>query len=434
MAKLGVRKSGVLAVLLTVLFASSIFSVVGTSNAFKPYETITIGVVLPKHASAQIFANVYSQIVQPDINAYVAKLPPSRFIRPVRFEFKVVDAGTGTAAESLAQIKKFHQMGVDMIIGGFWSSQLDQATLDYINKNKMVLISPSSNAPSLAQVDNLYRLSPDASTEGTIVAAMYAKLGLTNAIVIERNDAWGNGIYSAFAAAFTANTGNTPVVYSYAADDVSGCTAAIAAANTAAGSLPKGSYGIFLVALDSDCAGELNSNTFASTYPNLAPKVPWFGTDGTLFSGGLTESNLAVLKILSPNPATPHTSKFDDMASRYLTATTTPITPGGIPFDYMGACIIDSGWILAQAVIETRTSTFFKGPGATDVLRVLSDDCSRYFGYSGWCVLNKYGDRSGADWEIYGYDLNASPPPVSIEALYGTYSNGVVSWSVTPVW
>jgi hypothetical protein len=94
--------------------------------------------------------------------------------------------------------------------------------------------------------------------------------------------------------------------------------------------------------------------------------------------------------------------------------------------------MIDAGWILAQAVIETRSTTFLKSPGATDVIKVLSDDCSRYFGYSGWCLLDQNGDRVSSDWEIWGYGLDAGGKTILVQ--YGSYNYGTISWIVVPIW
>lgn len=418
MEKLGVKKSGVLAVLLIVLFVTSVFSVFSiTANAAKP-EIIKIGVIVPWSGYLGAFTDLYKKVVEPDINAYVAKLPEYRFIPPVKFEFQVVSAGDGTLAEHLAQVKMFHKMGVDLIIGGFFSSQINDETLQYLKTNKMVMISPSSNAPSLAKVDNLFRLLPDASTEGPIVAAMFAKLGLTKAIVIEDNGDWGNGVYQSFKSSFSG------AIDTYPYTEGDSITNVLNAAESAYNGAPG--VGIFLIAVDSDCAVlNLDRSAFLTAYPKLGV-IPWFGADGTAFSMALTAPNIGALKILSPNPATPHNTKFDKMAPTYATAM-------GTPMDYGGACMIDAGWMLAQAVIETRSTFIWKTPGATDVIKVLIDDSSRYFGYSGWCQLDQNGDRVSGNWDIVGYGLSGGSRVVLQYGSYDLYSK-TVSWTTTPTW
>ena len=421
MEKLGVKKSGVLAVLLIVLFVTSVFSVFSvTTNAalFNRYDTVRIGVIAPIDDYLDPVTALYKTIVENDINAYVAKLPVSRFVLPVKFDFVVVGGGDGTPGKFYEKVVMLHKMGIDLIIGGWISDQIGQNTLDYLKKNNMVMISPGSNAHTLAKVDNLFRLLPDASIEGSIVAAMFEKLGLTKAIVFERTDDWGKGVYQSFTSSYSGSV----ATYPFSAGDTAGFTNDLIAANTGADGQSK--VGVFLIALDTDCAGQLNRDDFAFAYSNLGG-IPWFGADGTAFSTNLTGKNVGVLKILSPNPATPHNQKFDDMNTRY-----TPILG---PMDYSGGCNIDAGWILAQAVIETRSTVFFKSPGATDVIKVLSDDCSRYFGYSGWCQLDKNGDRVSGNWDIVGYGLDAYNNLVILQ--YGSYdAYSGVSWIATPGW
>jgi ABC-type branched-subunit amino acid transport system substrate-binding protein len=251
---------------------------------------------------------------------------------------------------------------------------------------------------------------------------MFAKLGLTTAIVLERNDAWGNGVYGTFSPSFPVTNRFT---YTYTPDDTASFATALGLAETKASSLSDISHvGVFLIAIDTDCAPELNRGDFATAYPTLKG-LPWFGADGTAFSSNFNGNNVGELKILSPNPATPHNTKFDDMATRYYPILGT--------MDYSGGCNIDAGWILAQAVIETRSTVFLKSPGATDVIKVLSDDCSRYFGYSGWCQLDKNGDRVSGNWDIVGYGFDASNKLVILQ--YGSYdAYSGVSWIATPGW
>ena len=430
MEKLGVKKSGVLAVLLIALFVTSVFSVFSgfsiTTNADKPV-VIKIGVIATDDFLPYLIA-LYNGVVQTDINAYVAKLPADRFNPAVKFEFKVESMGPdlGTVKltptdESYAQVVKFHKEGINLIIGGYVSSWIDTRTLSYLTKNNMVMISPTSNDPSLAHVDNLFRLLPDASYEGTIVAAMFTKLGLTTAIVLYRNDGFGSAVYNAFVSSLSGSGVNV-IPYQFAADNPASFQSNLALADSKSTGLSKA--GVFLIAVDTDCAGELNRGDFATPYPNLAV-MPWFGTDGTApGSTVLNGANLGVLKILSPAPAIPQNTKVDEMEQRFAAAM------GYSPMDYSGACFIDAGWMLAQAVIETRPTWTLRTPGASDVIKVLIPDSSRYFGYSGWCQLDKNGDRVGGDWEIVGYGLDASNNLINLQ--YGTYNYGTINWIVVP--
>ena len=60
--------------------------------------------------------------------------------------------------------------------------------------------------------------------------------------------------------------------------------------------------------------------------------------------------------------------------------------------------MVDSAWILSQAVLETQFST-----SGTDIAKVLRDVAGRYYGYSGWCLLNDAGDREASNFDIWGF-------------------------------
>ena len=108
-----------------------------------------IGVIAPTDEGSSLLTNLYKNVVEHDINEYVAKLPAYRFTPPVypppvvtplppgtppglkthppvmrqnpppfRFEFQVVSAA-GSADVHYTQVKNFQEMGVNLIIGGF---------------------------------------------------------------------------------------------------------------------------------------------------------------------------------------------------------------------------------------------------------------------------------------------------------------------------
>jgi hypothetical protein len=63
---------------------------------------------------------------------------------------------------------------------------------------------------------------------------------------------------------------------------------------------------------------------------------------------------------------------------------------------------------------------------------VIPDVASRYFGYSGWCLLNDAGDRAESDYDIwgYGYDDETGEPTIKKYGLYDSLT-GQVTWLIT---
>ena len=69
--------------------------------------------------------------------------------------------------------------------------------------------------------------------------------------------------------------------------------------------------------------------------------------------------------------------------------------------------MVDAAWVISMAVIETKPS-FVVPVDAVDIIEVLPDIASRYYGYSGWCLLDEFGDRALVNYEIWGYDIVGS--------------------------
>ena len=80
-----------------------------------------------------------------------------------------------------------------------------------------------------------------------------------------------------------------------------------------------------------------------------------------------------------------------------------------------------------MAVLETRSSSGSPVLSAIDVIKVVPDVASRYYGYSGWCLLNEAGDRYASNYDIWGYGMIDGEPSF---VYYGYYNSitGIVIW------
>lgn len=238
-----------------------------------PPKTIRIGVIAPSDDEFNSVSTTYKQIVEPDINDYVAKLPRDRFQPQVKFEF-LIESAQASAQVHLQKVQKFHKMGVDLIIGGAWSSQA-AASLSYVNEHGMVLVSYSSTSPLLAiPGDNLFRLCPDDVKQGKAIAEMVLSKGVTRAIIIQRDDVW---IYNIFESEYVAGGGVILTRQSYPTD-TSDFTAYLEAAEAEATGAPD--EGVLIISFEGDAAALI---TQAQGYP-IIYDLPWFGSDGTALS------------------------------------------------------------------------------------------------------------------------------------------------------
>lgn len=71
------------------------------------------------------------------------------------------------------------------------------------------MFSPSSQSPLLAiSGDNLFRLCPDDTLQAKIISETILSLDIQNVVVLQRADAWADGIYNYFVPLFTETDGS----------------------------------------------------------------------------------------------------------------------------------------------------------------------------------------------------------------------------------
>ena len=66
----------------------------------------------------------------------------------------------------------------------------------------MIIVSPTSTSPSLAVVDNIFRLIPDDTQQGKVLALFFEQEGIEAIIPIYRADEWGDGLYASTRSNF----------------------------------------------------------------------------------------------------------------------------------------------------------------------------------------------------------------------------------------
>lgn len=381
----------------------------------KKVEKIQIGVISSWDSAYYSSEAFFEEIIEPDINAYCAKLPRHRFHPTTEFDFIVTNA-EGSTERHLELVQEFHEQGIDLIIGGGWSS-MAMASLEYVNENGMLLMSASSTLIPLAiSGDNLYRLSPNDLNQAVAIAEMLVSKGIDSIIVLQRDDDWGAGLYEALALEFEYRGGNILERLVYPGDTTDFSSYLQQAEDTAVAA--SDNVAIQLISF-AETVNIIGQSIHYTTIYNL----DWFGCDGTVFMQQILDevpSQAAHLKIFSTTPAPEYSSKYMEMAQRYEELT-------GLRFTYYSACTVDAAWIIAMAVLETRSSSGSPVLSAIDVIKVVPDVASRYYGYSGWCLLNEAGDRYASNYDIWGYGMIDGEPSF---VYYGYYNSitGIVIW------
>ena len=353
--------------------------------------SIKIGVIAASTTSLDLIKSLYKLIVEVDINNFIASLPKDRFTPPIRFEFKVEDAKWSPDTHQQL-VETFHNLGINLIIGGGWSSMAEKS-LPYINNHDMLLISASSTAPSLAKKDNLFRLVPDDLGQAKAVSRMMLSKNVKKAVVLQRDDLWGNGLFDAFKTEFIGLGGTILTREKYAED----CVDFIPHLNNVEAVVTGASdEGVLMLSFD-----EAPLLLKQPNYPKVY-SLPWFGADGTALSMRILEDapvqacNLRIYSTLATaTPETEASPKYLEMKKRYEDLLHEP-------YSYYTGCNVDAGWLLALGVLVGQGSNTPQ-ISVKNIVSLLPGIASIYYGYSGWCLLNESGDRMPGGYDIWGY-------------------------------
>ncbi len=370
-------------------------------NAELP-EEIPIGALMALTGPLTSFGKrqtLSAQMAIDDVNAYVAKLGLN-----VRFKLLVEDTKV-LPEEALARIQSLAAQGVKVVVGPLASSEV-AAVKSFADSNKIVVISHSSTAPSLSiPGDFIFRFVPTDVFQGRALAKLAEALGLSKVVAIYRGDPWGDGLYEAFKENFEELGGEVKGVrYDPNAKDLSPEVRKASELVSEYGIGPD--VGVLLISFEDDGIAVL----MAAREDPVLMGVKWLGTDGTAMSSKIVEQVGDVAVKLGSflntlyNPA--FSPKQEEFRKRFIEV-------AGEEPDAYCYNIYDAVWVAALAIIETRS---YDGEA---IAKVLPDVASRYFGVSGWTLLDEAGDRAGGDYGIWSV--------VDVDGKYewkliGTYS------------
>ena len=318
------------------------------------------------------------------------------------FEFLIENA-EGSPNTHMSKVESFKSVGVDLIIGGGYSSQAE-VSLPFMNVNDMLLISPSSTAFRLEIAeDNLFRLCQVDTAQAPVIAEMLWSYGIEACVVLQLNDLGLNRLYDLFKEEYENRGGvildrNTYYSeeedYIYLLQDIS------TTANEAVSEYGIDHVGVLILDWSEVVTVIIDH---ATDYPILNNLI-WFGSEGTSQSPMILDAvpeEATKLKIYSPLAQASNNLTFYDAA-------------------YHDAC-----WLYALSVVDANSAD------AMEVKASLPLVASEYVGVTGLCSLNEYGDRSAVNYDIWGYGKE-NGDVVSVK--YGFYDSvlGDVIWGPEP--
>jgi len=371
-------------------------------------ETVQIGYIASSTAGLETAQPHIEQMMVPDYNEYTAKLGYD-----VEFDYLIDDA-TGQDAVHLEKVQGFKSIGVNIFIGGGWSSQAASA-LGYCNDNDMLMWSASSTSPTLMIADdNLLRMCPTDLVQAPAIARMLESHGIKALVIIQRGDAWADGIYNILAPEWEANGGVILEKIRYAAE-VQEFSSYLQQAETVITNAIA-TYGAEHVGIDIISFQEATTMLQqAEDYPNVYSTV-WFGSDGTALTPQIEDDapeQAAHVKLYSTLAAPAESEKYMNLAERYDALLS-------MPYGYYTACTYDIGWVLLETILESQSTD------ALVNLELQAPTCFNSFGASGWNRLNEDGDRYAANYQIWAYRLDdAGAGEEFVAGLYDMVTDSV---------
>lgn len=273
----------ILIILAAVVFCCGCTGTEAPAVAQDGVQENTVGVLLPlsgDYAEAGEASQVALEVAAVDINDYFASIGSDYRVRLV-----IEDTQTDPAV-ALEKLQALDEQGIKFVIGPGTSAELE-AIRTYADEHGIIIISPTSTAPSLAIAgDNVFRfVSPD-TFQADATAYYLEEDGITAVVPVCRGDIWGNELRNLTAAAFGKHGGTVldGVTYAPNSPDYTNVVAELdCKVGQAIATQGKERVGVYAVTFDEAAA----IMAAAAETENLT-QVQWYGCDANILLGPLT--------------------------------------------------------------------------------------------------------------------------------------------------
>lgn len=362
---------------------------------------VQIGVISPTDADLPKYVYM-AELAETDINSYCVESGYN-----ISFKFLTFSAN-GMAASALEVTQSLHNAGIDLVVGGGWSSQLC-VMRSYVNDNEILVISPSSTNPQefSLQNDYIYRLCTHDFMIGRIMVEVSESLGLDKVLIIERGDSWAEGVGNWFSREYS---GEMIGRVRYASEISTFNEVLDEAENLLSDEVSGSEIGVFLIAFkeSNDILAELIH------YPKLS-NVTWIGAKPFVITFNPTglESITEKIRLISPLIMPVPSDRLDTITEDYQAEVDDVL-------DFYDASIYDSCMVLGHSVIAAESID------ACMVREILPGVAEEYVGLTGPCGLDVNGDRRVFQMGLHELCVK----PFLSWKLVGYYdsTNGLVSW------
>jgi ABC-type branched-subunit amino acid transport system substrate-binding protein len=369
-------------------------------------KDFVIGAILPytgAFSSLGKSVKVALEKAEYDVNKHFEQMNSSSY-------FTLLMANSKTSPEeSLVAIKKLHEHGANIIVGPSIGSTV------LADANNITLISYSSTSSSLSiEGDNLFRLVPDDTYQGKIVAERMIKDGIKVIVPIWRGGLYSNDLYKSTKYYFEKLGGEVeeginykPYTGKFATSlhrinflmwnqELEKLNAIVANAIKKYGA---NSVAVYVISFD-----EITPILIQSTlYENLG-KVRWYGSDKIAQNHQLTKNVDSASFAMKTNLSNPifsidsESKKYHDLKEvlEKQLHEVSSITYSALAYDsyWIAALSLDKNNTTFNNSNENLTKKSFK-----DIIPETAESFDE--GISGKIKLNKAGDRIGGNYDFW---------------------------------
>lgn len=393
--------------LLCILTAALLFQSCGdsSSDVVLPTTTLQIGVLASESGTwSETDKGVKAalELAENDINSHLSDNDTKVIVTLV---FKDPQGDTALALEKL---KELDAMGIKIVIGPTTSSSVE-VVINYADENDILLISPSSTAPSLSiENDNVMRFVPNDVLQAEALAYKMYDNSIKAVLILYKNDIGGRDLTEELNKA--CEKYNIVIVekisYEQNTSDFSTVTTKLNEQLTVAKNYYIGdSIAVQLTSFD-----ETKDIFKAADDINDLKNIKWFGMDGnSLLESVTADTDAAVFanttNFLSPIYINPYTA--GDTSTKpdttFLPDTYVPELQeriktkiGYLANDY-SLIAYDILWLTTFAYIDTIDSFTIE-----NLKQSIRTKTSSFTGFNGTLSLNSADDRTSGGYGFYG--------------------------------
>ena len=378
------------------------------SNTESEKKDLVIGAIIPYTGSLSSLGKsvkIALEDAENEVNKHFEEMNSSSHFRLLMADSKTSPEG------SLVAIKRLHENGAKIIVGPATSTAVS-AVREYANVNDIILLSYSSTSPLLSiEGDNLFRLVPDDTYQGKIIAQRMINDGIKTIVPLWRGDIYGNELYKSTKSNFEKLGGTVeegikyqPYTGKFATslhrinfimwnEDLEKLSKIVSDAVR--------KYGVKSVAVYAISFDEITPILIQSPLYEILEKVRWYGSDSIAQNHHIIkniDSATFATKTNFSNPLYSLSSETEKSHALEEELERKLHEVGSITYP---AIAYDSYWIAALSLDKNSTINTDEGSFTKPFKELVVETVESFEGMSGHIKLNKAGDRVGGTYDFW---------------------------------